>query len=415
MATRERNLTTMHNRRRLGLGAPLAAMFAVTACGGADPDAGAAADPALLVPVARVAPANGYVVRREFAGRVEAARDSAVGFEIGGQLADVLVDEGDRVEAGAALARLDTDRLEARREEAAAALAQAEATLALAETTLARTAEALEFRGVSQQEFDEAVRAERAARSAREAARARLTSVRVDLEKSVLRAPFDATVTRRAADEGEVLAPGQALLELQERTAPRVRIGVAGDMLDAVTARQEHVLQVDGRALPARLRAVLPVRDAATRTVDAIFELAPAQGVLPGDLARLALERPVETAGFWVPLGALAEGDRGVWTNYVAVPLAGGERDGEATHVIEARAVEVLYEREDRVYVRGAVDAGERVVVAGLHRIVPGQTVRVGVRQAMNEIMNDATGDATGDTIGERAGDARRDRTLYDV
>lgn len=393
MATRERNLRTMR-RRCPGRGALLAAVLALTACGGADPDSGVT-DPALLVPVARVAPADGYVVRREFAGRVEAARDSAVGFEIGGQLADVLVDEGDRVEAGAALARLDTDRLEARRQEAAAALAQAEATLALAETTLARTAEALEFRGVSQQEYDEAVRAERAANSAREAARARLTSVRVDLEKSVLRAPFDATVTRRAADEGEVLAPGQVLLELQERTAPRVRIGVAGDMLDAVTAREEHVLRVDGRALPARLRAVLPVRDAATRTVDAIFELAPDQGVLPGDLARLALERPVETPGFWVPLGALAEGDRGVWTNYVAVPLDGGEQDGEATHVIEARAVEVLYEREDRVYVRGAIDAGERVVVAGLHRIVPGQTVRVGVRQAMNETMNDATGDAT--------------------
>jgi len=401
MATRERKLTTVDNRRRSGLGAPLAVVFALTACGGADPDPGAATDAVLLVPVARVAPAGGYVVRREFAGRVEAARNSAVGFEIGGQLADVLVDEGDGVQAGAALARLDTDRLEARREEAAAALAQAEATLALAETTLARMAEALEFRGVSQQEYDEAVRAERGARSAGEAARARLTSVRVDLEKSVLRAPFDATVTRRSADEGEVLAPGQVLLELQERTAPRVRIGVAGDMLDAVTAREEHVLRVDGRALPARLRAVLPVRDAATRTVDAIFELAPDQGVLPGDLARLALERPVETPGFWVPLGALAEGDRGVWTNYVAVPLAAGEQAGEATHVIEARAVEVLYEKADRVYVRGAIDAGERVVVAGLHRIVPGQTVRVGVRQAMNDAMNEAANEGMDEPGGE--------------
>ena len=42
---------------------------------------------------------------------------------------------------------------------------------------------------------------------------------------------------------------------------------------------------------------------------------------------------------------------------------AAGDQAGEATHVIEARAVEVLYEREDRVYVRGAIDAGERVVV----------------------------------------------------
>lgn len=394
MAKRHNRLQTTPGRR-LARGLPLAALLALTACGGADDEPGATAETVLLVPVARLAPADGYVVRREFAGRVEAARDSAVGFEIGGQLAEVLVDEGDRVDAGASLARLDTDRLQARRQEAAAALAQAEATLALAETTLARTAEALEFRGVSQQEYDEALRAERAARSAREAARARLTSVRVDLEKSVLKAPFDATVTRRAADEGEVLAPGQVLLELQERTAPRVRIGVAGDMLAAVAGREEHVLHVDGRALPARLRAVLPVRDAATRTVDAIFELAPDQGVLPGDLARLALEQPVETSGFWVPMGALAEGERGVWTNYVAAPLTAGEQTGAATHVIEARAVEVLYEREDRVFVRGAVDAGEQVVVAGLHRIVPGQAVRVGVRQAMEDGAAESPRDST--------------------
>ncbi len=378
-----------------------AAMAALAACG-ADGGEDRVRDPALLVPVARVAPADGYVVRREFAGRVEAARDSAVGFEVGGMLAAVLVDEGDDVAAGEPLARLDTERLEAREAEAQAALAQAEATLSLAETTLARTAEALEFRGVSRQEYDEAVRAERAARSARQAARARLDSVRVDLDKSVLRAPFEATVTRRSADEGEVLAAGQVLLELQERTAPRVRIGVAGDMLDAIRARDEHVLQVDGREMTGRLRAVLPLRDAATRTVDAIFELDGEHRVLPGDLARLALELPVEARGFWVPLGALAEGDRGIWTNYVAAPLPAGqsvgESVGEATHVIEARPVEVLHEQAGRVYVRGAIDDGERVVVEGLHRIVPGQTVRVAVRQARVEGTDEPMGEFGAET-----------------
>ncbi len=374
--------------RRLQIAA-LSVLLALAGCSDAGSDGDPEPDKALLVPVATVAPAGGYVVRREFAGRVEAARDSAVGFEIGGMLATVLVDEGDGVAAGEPLARLDTARLEARQAEAEAALAQAEATLALAQTTLARTGEALEFRGVSRQEYDQAVRAERAARSALQAAGARLDSVRVDLDKSVLRAPFDATVSRRAADEGEVLAAGQVLLELQEGTALRVRIGVAGDMLDAIRARNEHLLRVDGREITARLRTILPLRDAATRTVDAIFELGGEQRVLPGDLARLALELPVETPGFWVPLGALAEGERGVWTHYVAVPLAAGDSvvksSQEATHVIEARPVEVLHEQADRVYVRGAIDGGERVVVEGLHRIVPGQRVRVGVRQAMGE------------------------------
>ena len=70
-------------------GAVLAVLAALAACGDDGGDE-RARDSALLVPVARVAPADGYVVRREFAGRVEAARDSAVGFEIGGMLAAVL-------------------------------------------------------------------------------------------------------------------------------------------------------------------------------------------------------------------------------------------------------------------------------------------------------------------------------------
>lgn len=357
-------------------------LTALDGCGGGDgpqPDNGPAT---LLVPVAAVAPAEGYAVRREFAGRVEAARESGVGFEIGGRLAEVLVDEGDAVAVGDALARLDTERLEALEAEAAAALGQARASLDLAGKTLERVAGALEFRGVSRQEYDEAVRAEKSARSAAEAARARLESVRVDLAKSVLRAPYDATVTGRLADEGQVLAPGEVLLRLQERARPRVRIGVAADMLPAVRARDEHRLLVDGREVPARILAVLPVRDAATRTVDVILELSGVETALPGDIARLALERAVATPGFWVPLGALAEGERGTWTHYVAVPLDGPEAAGDATHVIEARTVEVLHEEAERAYVRGAINADDRIVVDGLHRVVPGQAVRVGLRQA---------------------------------
>lgn len=343
-------------------------------------DAGAPA--VLLVPVAPVHSAPGYDVRREFAGRVEAARASAIGFEIAGQLAEVLVDEGARVEAGDPLARLDTARLQARQAEARATLTQATASLALAETTLERITEALEFKGVSRQEYDEAVRAERAARSGEAAARARLDSIGVDLAKSVLRAPYAATVTDRLADEGEVLAPGQVMLELQERAPPRVRIGVAADMLDAVRDQQEHLLNVDGVEVRARVRAILPLRDATTRTVDVIMELGGEAAVLPGDIARLEIARAVEQPGFWVPLGSLTEGERGTWTHYVAVPLGGDSPGGEATHVIEARAVEVLYEEADRVYVRGALEETDRIVVDGLHRVVPGQAVRIGIRQA---------------------------------
>lgn len=359
-------------------------MLFLAACSSNDTDVAAGTQTALLVATMELAtPAEGYHIRREFAGRVEASRTSSVGFELGGRLAAVSVDEGAMVRAGEELARLDTDRLRAREAEAKAALAQAEARMELAEDTLARVSEALAFKGVSQQDYDEVLSSKRAAVAARDAARSRLESVRVDLEKSVLRAPYDSIVIARAADEGEVLAAGQVVLTLQESARPQVRIGVAGDIVDAVTDSARHTLLINGQQVPAVVRAVLPVRDAATRTVDVLLEVLEPERILPGDLARLTLSLPVEGNGYWVPLGSLAEGDRGLWTNFVAVPIAGDTAsENGATHTLEPRLVEVLHEEADRVFVRGALRPEDRIVVSGLQRVVPGQAVRIAIRQA---------------------------------
>ena len=58
---------------------------------------------------------------QRFVGRVEFAQGSELSFELGGQVARLRVDEGDRVEEGARLAELDVARLRARRAEAVAA------------------------------------------------------------------------------------------------------------------------------------------------------------------------------------------------------------------------------------------------------------------------------------------------------
>ena len=62
---------------------------------------------------------------------------------------------------------------------------------------------------------------------------------------------------------------------------------------------------------------------------------------------------------------------RGLWAVYVA-----DAADGE-TAVLERRELEVLHQEADRVFVRGTLADGERVVVGGRHRLVPGQRVRV--------------------------------------
>lgn len=333
---------------------------------------------AMLVSVGRIVGADGYTIRREFAGRVEARRQSRIGFELGGELRDVDVEEGDRVAAGAVVARLDTARLDARRAEAQAALDEAVSARDFAEKNLERNVGAAAFDGISAQELDIARDRAAAARAALAAAGARLRSVEVDIAKATLRAPYDAVVTARHLDEGQIVSAGQAVVSVQEQAAPEVRLGIAGELASSLEPGQHRSLSIGGNTVAATVHAVLPLRDPATRTIDVILRLGDDEAALPGDLARLGLEQLVTDPGYWLPLNALAEGRRGLWTAYVAVPLDGTFQDSTGgTHRLEPRAVEILYEEADRVFVRGAVSGGDLFVTGGLQRIVPEQRVRM--------------------------------------
>ncbi|MFA9477686.1 efflux RND transporter periplasmic adaptor subunit [Phycisphaerales bacterium AB-hyl4] len=338
---------------------------------GAGDEAAAAPVRAMSVRVVAVEAAEGYEVVRQFVGQVEPARQSAVGFELSGMMAELLVDEGDTVERGQVLARLDTARLEARRHELEASLREARARTELAEQTYERTTEAAEHDAVSSREVDEA-RSELATAEAAEArAEASLTTLEVDLRKSELVSPFDAVVARRMVDEGQVASEGAAVFELLDRHWPRVRVGLAGDAVRRYAAGDVVSVQVNGETVAAEVRSLLPVRERATRMVDVLLVLdGELNDLRRGDTAVLSVERQVAGAGYWLPLSALTEGARGLWACYVV------ETDGGAARV-SRRDVELLYQDGERAFVRGALAEGQRVVADGLHRLTPGQVVRV--------------------------------------
>lgn len=355
----------------------LCVVVGLAGCGADDPaQAGDGTAAALSVVTQPVRYSDDIIRRETLTGRVEANRTSDVGFELAGQLVAVVVDEGDIVKGGDILARLDTARLDARRAEIEAALMQSRAQAALAKTTLERVREALTFKGVSQQEVDEAQNALATAQAAVTASESRLYSVEVDFDKSVLRAPYNAVITARHVDEGQVMRPGQPVLSLQENDAMILRVGVAGDAVNELSPGGVHTVTLNGRNVEATLKQVLPQRDRVAATVDALFTLPVEAGARAGDLARLSLDQPVSVRGVWLPLDALAEGRRGLWTVYVAAPEA--QSDLGATHQVTPRPVDIVHQDGRRAFVRGPLEDGEPVIVGGLQRIVPGQYVRIG-------------------------------------
>ena len=367
--------------KRIGIGIAIAATgLGVWAWQGRS--ATEVASPAVVLPVVahtvRVTPA--YEVDELHTGRVVARRSSELGFEQGGRLERVLVDDGDRVEAGDVLAQLDQRQLRAERKQRAAQLADLEAQLALARATTRRTQALRASDHVSPAQLDEAIHGEQALVARGLAAQAALEATDVALALSEIRAPYAGQVTNRLVDEGTVVAPGQAILHLIEEGVLELRLGLPPEAADALRTGARIEAEIEGRRHPAVLHAVVDTVGRDTRTVTAILHLESAatgdarKTLRDGAVVRIALPRTIEGEGAWLPLSALAESHRGLWSAYALV----AEREGDAAlRRVERRPLEVLYADSERAYVRGTLRDGDQIAASGVHRLVPGQAIRV--------------------------------------
>ena len=159
---------------------------------------------------------------------------------------------------------------------------------------------------------------------------------------------------------------GQAILRLVESDQIEARIGVPESVASSLEPGDEYQILWEGRSNAAVLKTVLPEINPATRTLTAVFTLSN-QRLPLGAVVELALETQVPTPGYWLPLTALTESDRGLWGVFVI-------RDDSS---VERRLVEIIHAEANQAYVRGTLNPGERVVKTGVQRIVPGQRVNV--------------------------------------
>ena len=380
--------------------------------------------PGLSVKASTVEIQQEYRTVKSFIGRVEAARSSELGFEIAGLITEVRIDEGDQVKRGRILAKLDTERLRSRRQELVARRDQAaaqldemkngpreedinevranvehwRAKLELARLTSARVRTAASLSAVSSQEWDnarlnmEAVAAQLSATreqlekletgtryeqiEAQEAIvrqfDSQIATVDVDIRKSRLIAPYSGRIAKRWIDEGQVLTAGQPVVRLLEDAKLEVRVGVTREVAAALQVGSPAQIVVAGIPQSAYVKAVLPERERRTRTVTVLFRVEGGVGAVQvGDVAKLRVKQVVQGDGFWLPLTALSESMRGLWSAYTLVP-----EPGNASGLrVEQHQVELIHPETDRAYVRGTIADGDLVVIQGVHRLTPGQVV----------------------------------------
>ena len=171
----------------------------------------------LTVNTATLLPENVYSIKRKYIGRVEANQNTAVGFELAGKLASVLVDEGDSVEKGQVLATLDTERLRVQKRELVARVMEIKTRIKLSNVTLERMEKALQYEGVTSQQVDEARQQRDASQASLSVINASIDAIDTEIKKSTLVSPFDAYVIARQSDNGRVVARLKLVVRLQQR------------------------------------------------------------------------------------------------------------------------------------------------------------------------------------------------------
>ncbi len=326
------------------------------------------AAPRTAVATGRIEMRSAYTVTRRFAGEFEPPQTTMLGFELGGSIAAVLVEEGDAVAEGQPLARVDTRLLAAERARLVAARDGLAAQAELARRTNVRQAE-LRTRGfASDQALDDSSLTLSRLEAGIAEAEAGIASVEVRLSKAEIAAPYAGRIGMRLMDDGAVAGPGAPVVSLLEDGPASFEVGLDPDLAARLTADTRMIVEGGGAARSARLVRLSPRLDPATRTRTAF--LAVEGGALPpaGTTGEVVLAQEIAGAGAWVPVSALRPGPGGSWQILTVT--------GEPPR-IAVEAAEIVYAAGERAYVRGTFPDGAGYLTEGAHRVVPGETVRI--------------------------------------
>jgi RND family efflux transporter MFP subunit len=147
-------------------------------------------------------------------GTLYAKDEATIAAEVEGQVEKTMVEFGDRIQANQLLAQIDTASYQALARQAEANLAKAKANAANAEQSLKRVQDLQQDKIASPSDLDKAVADALQARSEVKAAEAAEAIARLNLERSRVKAPFDAAVAERIANAGDFVKAGAPLFRV---------------------------------------------------------------------------------------------------------------------------------------------------------------------------------------------------------
>ena len=350
-----------------------AAVLTLTACGPAQPHAGAGGPPGGMpaMPVSvRTVQLQTVPVLVDAVGQAEGSKEVEVRARGSGLIERLQYVEGDRVRAGAPLFAIERAPFEIALATAKATLAQEQSKLDQTQRELKRLKPLAEMQAIAQREADDAATAVRTAEAAVAAAQARVRDAELNLSYTSVTAPIAGVTGRAEKSQGSLVSPTDSLLTKVVQTDPIwVRFSFSETemaQLKAGKGAAVKLLGTDGQPLGVggKLNFTASSVDARLGTVGLRAEFAnPALTVLPGQFVKAQVQVGQQQA-YLVPQAAVVSTEQGkiVWTaqggKAVATPVVVGGWVGQ-----------------DWAIQKGLKD-GDQVIVDNLIKMRPGAAVQ---------------------------------------
>jgi RND family efflux transporter MFP subunit len=303
-------------------------------------------------------------------GRIEAKDEVNLAFRIAGRLLENDLRQGDRVQAGQVIARLEPQNEQNTLRSAEASYAAAQAALTQAQNHFDRQDTLLQQGWTTRAIHDQALKALQTAQAQVEAAQAQVKTAHDLVSFTQLDADAPGVVTAVGPGAGAVVQAGQMIATLARREGRDAVFDVAQQVLRTAPPDPEVTVSLTSDAsvvAHGRVREVAPQADPVTRT----FEV------------RVGLTDPPPA----MLLGATVTGQMEVQaTPVVDIPASALTRVNQrpavwivdpANMTVSPRNIEVLRFDPGTVAVSSGLDTGEIVVTAGVQALYPGQKVRL--------------------------------------
>jgi len=300
-----------------------------------------------------------------FVGSINYTEISKTASESSGLILSVNTEEGSLVRRGERLAIIDSTLLEKTLEQNVAELEQIEANLEKASRDFSRSSKLFKKNAISEQAFDNSKYSSIALEKQKAAKIAAIDHLKAQLDKKLIKAPFDGVIISKKISKGDWVASGSIAFEIAKSGSVDAIVNVPQEKIGFLSKNLDLTAMINHKPVNAKLHSIIPKGDTQTRSFPVKFRIADSKGLFEGMKVEMHLPSAAPVDVIFINRDAVVK----AMGNVIVYTIV----EGKAKPI----PVQIVGYKGNTVGLKSQfLKAGMTIIVKGNERIRPDQPVQ---------------------------------------